>query len=403
MIQNNKKGFDTRCIHADQHFDPYTGAVITPIYATSTYAQESPGVHKGFDYARSHNPTRFAYERAIANLENAKYGYAFSSGMAASACVLEVLEAGSHIIAMDDLYGGTYRLFERVRKHSSGLEFSYVDMTDPHSLIDAIKPNTRMIWVETPTNPLLKLVDLQAVSKIASRYSLISVADNTFSSPWVQRPIDLGFDIVVHSATKYLNGHSDIIGGIVVVGQNKELQEKIGFLQNAIGSIAGPFDSFLAHRGLKTLGLRMERHCSNALIIAEWLSKHPHISNVYYPGLKTFSQHELAKRQMREFGGMISAVLKGDILNSKKMLSACEIFTLAESLGGVESLIELPAIMTHATIPKNIRESSGISDTLIRLSVGIENVEDLIKDLDNALYCAYNTTDTNVNLQLKVS
>jgi len=379
-------GFDTRAIHGGQTFDPTTGAVITPIYATSTFAQEAPGVHKGFDYGRSHNPTRFAYETAVANLENGTAGFAFASGMAAISTVLEILEAGSHVIAMDDIYGGTYRLFERVRKHSAKLEFSYVDLSKPELLEAAIKPNTRLIWVETPTNPLLKLVDLEAVAAIAKKHNIIAVADNTFASPWIQRPLEHGFDVVVHSATKYLNGHSDIIGGIAVAGENNEVREKIGFLQNAIGSIAGPFDSFLAHRGLKTLGLRMERHSSNALAVAQWLEKHPKIERVIYPGLISHPQHVLAKRQMqRGFGGMISAVLKGGTEAATIALRHTKLFTLAESLGGIESLIEHPAIMTHASIPAEVRKKIGIDDGLIRLSVGIENIDDLIGDLDAAL------------------
>ena len=378
-------GFDTRAIHAGQEFDAATGAVITPIYATSTYAQSSPGVHKGFDYGRSHNPTRFAYERAIANLEGGSAAFAFASGMAASATVLELLEPGAHIVAMDDLYGGTYRLFERVRKKSAQLDFSYVDLTKPNALQAAIKPTTRMLWVETPTNPLLKLVDLQSVAAIAKQHKLIAVADNTFASPYIQRPLEHGFDIVVHSATKYLSGHSDVIGGVAVVGNNAELAEKLGFLQNAVGAIAGPFDSSLAHRGLIPLGLRMERHCANALEIAHWLEKHKAIEHVIYPGLSSHPQHALAKQQMSAFGGMISAVLKGGLNAATSTLSNCHVFTLAESLGGIESLIEHPAIMTHASIPKEVREKTGIKDGLIRLSVGIENVADQIKDLEQAL------------------
>ncbi len=382
---NKNWGFDTRAIHAEQHADETTGAVITPIYATSTYAQTAPGEHKGFDYGRSHNPTRFAYERAVTNLEGGSAGFAFASGMAASSTVLELLEAGSHVIAMNDLYGGTYRLFERVRKHSAKLEFSYVDLTVPGELEKAIRPNTRMIWVETPTNPLLKLVDLKAVAAIAKKHKLIAVADNTFASPYVQQPLSLGFDVVVHSATKYLSGHSDIIGGIAVAGNNPEIAERLGFLQNATGAISGPFDSFLAHRGLKTLGLRMERHCRNAMAIATFLSNHRGIERVIYPGLPSHPQHALAKQQMSNYGGMVSAILNGGEAAAKKMLSNCHVFTLAESLGGIESLIEHPAIMTHASIPADVRKKHGIEDGLIRLSVGIENEADLIKDLESAL------------------
>lgn len=384
--QNDDWGFDTDAIHAGQEFDEATGAVITPIYATSTYAQSAPGVHKGLDYGRSHNPTRFAYERVVAHLEGGEAGFAFASGLAAGSAVLELLQAGSHIIAMDDLYGGTYRLFERVRKHSAGLEVSYVDLTKPELLEAAIKSNTRMIWAETPTNPLLKLVDLEAIGKISRQHGLIAVADNTFATPWIQRPLEYGFDITLHSATKYINGHSDIIGGIAVTGENAEIGEKIGFLQNATGGIASPFDSFLAHRGVKTLGLRMERHCRNALAIATWLERHPAIERVIYPGLPSHPQHALAKKQMqRGFGGMISAIVKGGLEPATRMLSRCRVFTLAESLGGIESLIEHPAIMTHASIPTEIRHKIGIADGLIRLSVGIEDEKDLIADLQQAL------------------
>ena len=377
--------FNTRAIHADQEFDPTTNAVITPIYATSTYAQTAPGEHRGFDYARSHNPTRFAYERAVANLEGGTAGFAFASGLAAASAILELVDAGSHIIAMDDLYGGTYRLFERVRKRSANLEFSYVDMTDPHAMAAAIRPNTRMVWLETPTNPLLKLVDIAAVAAISRKHNLLLVVDNTFASPWIQQPLALGADVVLHSATKYLNGHSDLIGGIAVVGNNKQVSEHLGFLQNATGGIAGAFDSFLAHRGVKTLGLRMERHCDNALALAQWLEKHPAIDRVIYPGLKSHPQHALAREQMHGFGGMISAIVTGGEKAASAMLKQCSVFTLAESLGGVESLIEHPASMTHASIPADVRQKIGIADGLIRLSVGIEQVEDLITDLEKTL------------------
>lgn len=384
-VTNPGWGFDTRAIHAEQQFDAATGAVITPIYANSTYVQSAPGEHLGLDYGRSHNPTRFAYERAVANLEGGTGGFAFASGLAAAAAVLELLDAGAHVIATDDLYGGTYRLFERVRKRSAGLEFSYVDFSKPGALEAAIQPNTRMIWVETPTNPLLKLVDLEHVAEIARAHNLISVADNTFATPWIQRPIEHGFDVVVHSATKYLSGHSDIIGGIAVAGANSEVREKLGFLQNATGGIAGPFDSFLAHRGVKTLGLRMERHCSNAQAVAEFLEGHAGIEKVIYPGLVSHPQHALAKKQMRGFGGMVSAIVKGGAAPAISMLKRTEVFTLAESLGGVESLIEHPAMMTHASIPPDVRAKIGIDDGLIRLSVGIENADDLIADLIEAL------------------
>lgn len=385
MTNKKPSGFDTRAIHGGQSVDPTTGAVITPIYATSTYAQAAPGVHKGFEYSRSHNPTRFAYERAVADLEGGSAGFAFASGLAASSTILELLDSGSHVVAMNDLYGGTYRLFERVRRKSAGLDFTFVDLTRPENLKAAIKKNTRMVWVETPTNPLLKLVDLEAVAAVARKHKLISVTDNTFATPWIQRPIELGFDIAMHSATKYINGHSDIVGGIAAVGDNKELRERLGFLQNAVGAVAGPFDSFLAHRGVKTLGIRMERHCANALLVAQWLERHPKIERVIYPGLKSHPQYALARKQMKAGGGMISVIVKGGVKAATKTLSRCKIFTLAESLGGIESLIEHPAIMTHASIPPEVRRKIGIADGLIRLSVGIEDAGDLIGDLDNAL------------------
>lgn len=385
MTTKNTGGFDTRAIHAGQEVDASTGAVIVPIYATSTYKQEAPGVHKGFDYGRSHNPTRFAYERVVADLEGGTAGFAFASGLAAASAVLELLDAGSHVVAMNDLYGGTYRLFERVRKRTADLSFSYVDLTDASALDAAILPETKMLWVETPTNPLLKLVDLAALAAIAKKRGILTVADNTFATPWIQRPLELGFDVVLHSATKYLNGHSDIIGGMVVA-KDEAIAEKIGFLQNAVGAIAGPFDSFLAHRGVKTLGLRMQRHCSNALAVATWLEAHPKVERVIYPGLPSHPQHALAKKQMgRGFGGMISVVIKGGVEAASAALTRCKVFTLAESLGGIESLIEHPAIMTHASIPADVRKSIGIEDGLIRLSVGIEDEADLIADLAQAL------------------
>lgn len=377
--------FSTRCIHGGQSPDPTTGAVNVPIYATSTYAQSAPGEHKGFVYARGHNPTRHAFERAIADLEDGSAAFAFGSGLAAMCAVLDVLPAGAHMIASDDLYGGSFRLFERVRKDTTGLTVSYIDMTDPEAVRAAIKPNTKMVWIETPTNPMLKLTDIAAVAKIAREQGILSVVDNTFATPWSQRPIALGADIVVHSATKYIGGHSDIIGGVAVVGDNPDLADRLKFIQNATGGILGPFDSFLALRGVKTLDVRMERHNKSAEKIAEWLNHHPKVEKVWYPGLASHPQHELAKRQMKGFGGMVTAVLKGDLEASRRMLSACKVFTLAESLGGVESLIEHPAIMTHASVPKDQREALGISDGLIRLSVGIESIEDLIADLDDAL------------------
>ncbi|RMD64680.1 MAG: cystathionine gamma-synthase [Alphaproteobacteria bacterium] len=382
----NRLGFATRTIHAGQAPDPSTGAIMTPIYATSTYVQDSPGVHKGFEYSRTQNPTRMAYERCIADLESGSAGFAFASGMAATATILDLLDSGSHVIAMDDLYGGTYRLFEGVRKRAAGLAFSFVDLGDVDALEAAIRPETRLIWVETPTNPLLRLVDLEAVAAIARRRGILCVADNTFASPWVQRPIEHGFDMVMHSATKYLNGHSDMVGGVVVVGDERALADRLAYLQNAVGAIQGPFDSFLALRGLKTLALRMERHCTNALAVAEYLAAHPKVERVYYPGLASHPQHALARRQMTGgFGGMVTAVLKGGLPAARRFLERVEIFALAESLGGVESLIEHPAIMTHASIPAEVRAALGISDALVRLSVGVEDAADLIADLDQAL------------------
>ena len=385
MKKQNRRGFATRSIHAGQSPDPTTGAVMVPIYATSTYVQSSPGVTKGYDYARSQNPTRMAYERCVADLESGTAGFAFASGMAASATALELNDAGAHIVAMEDLYGGTRRLFTRVRQRSAGHKFSFVDLTDLKKLEEAIRPETKMIWVETPTNPLLKIVDLEGVSALARKRGIITVCDNTFASPWVQRPLEHGFDIVMHSATKYLNGHSDIIGGMLVVGENTDLRERVGFLQNAIGAIAGPFDSFLAMRGLKTLALRMERHCQNAMAVAQFLARHPKVETAIYPGLPSHPQHALAKRQMDGFGGMVTCVLKGDIEDAKRFLERCEIFALAESLGGVESLIEHPGIMTHASLPAEVRSQLGISDGLIRMSVGVEDEVDLLAELSAAL------------------
>jgi cystathionine gamma-lyase len=387
-LRNSKAKFSTRCIHAGQSPDPTTGAVSMPIYATSTYAQTAPGEHKGFVYARGHNPTRHAFERAIADLEEGTAGYAFGSGLAAMCAVLDLLPANSHMIASDDLYGGSYRLFERVRKQTTGLTVTYVDMTKAENLAAALQPNTKMLWVETPSNPLLKLTDLKMAADFAKKNKLISVVDNTFATPWNQQPITLGIDIIVHSVTKYIGGHSDIIGGAVIIGDNADLNDRLKFIQNSTGGILGPFDSFLALRGVKTLDVRMERSSNSAIKIANWLEKHPKIEKVYYPGLASHPQHALAKKQMRSFGGMMTAVIKGDLNASRRMLSACKIFTLAESLGGVESLIEHPAIMTHASIPKDQREKLGIVDGLIRLSVGIEDVDDLIADLGAALAAA---------------
>jgi len=377
--------FSTRAIHVGQDADPATGATIVPIYQTSTYVQTSPGVHQGYEYSRSQNPTRFAYERCIADLESGTRGFAFASGLAGIATVLDLLDSGSHIICSDDLYGGTYRLLARVRQRSAGLSFSQIDMSDPAAVEQAIRPETRLIWIETPSNPMLKLIDLEAVAAIGRQHNILVAADNTFASPVVQRPLELGCDLVMHSATKYLNGHSDMVGGIVVVGDRPDLAEQLGFLQNAVGAIAGPFDSFLALRGLKTLPLRMRQHCAAALEIAQFLERHPKIDHVAYPGLASHPQHALARRQMQGFGGMISIVLKGGLPEARRFLERCEIFALAESLGGVESLIEHPAIMTHASIPADQRAALGIADGLCRLSVGIEDVEDLIRDLDAAL------------------
>ena len=382
----NRLDFNTRAIHGGQYPDPSTGAVITPIYATSTYAQSSPGVHQGFEYSRSQNPTRFAFERAIADLESGVKGFAFASGLAAIATLLDALDAGDHVIATDDLYGGSFRLFDKVRKRSAGLEFSFVDLSDLAAVEAAIRPNTKLLWVETPTNPLLRLADLEALAALAKKHGIIAAADNTFASPAVQRPLEFGFDVVMHSTTKYLSGHSDIVGGCLVVGENAELLEQVTFLQNAVGAVASPFDSFLAHRGVKTLGLRMERHCANALKIATWLEGRKGVSQVIYPGLASHPQHELAKRQMTGgFGGMMSVVVDGGLEVSRSVLEKTRLFTLAESLGGVESLIEHPAIMTHASIPADTRRRLGIHDGLIRLSVGIEDADDLIADLDAAL------------------
>ncbi|MBV8798275.1 MAG: cystathionine gamma-synthase [Alphaproteobacteria bacterium] len=383
---HNRLGFATRTIHAGQHPDPTTGAVMVPIYASSTYAQESPGVHKGYEYSRSQNPTRQAFERCIADLESGTEGFAFASGLAAEATVLDLLNSGDHVVVSDDVYGGTFRLFERVRKTSAGLSFDFVDMSDIANVERALRAETKMIWVETPTNPLLKLADLSALAALAKKRGALAVADNTFASPYVQRPLEHGFDIVVHSTTKYLNGHSDVVNGCAIVGENPELSERLRFLQNAVGAIAGPFDSFLALRGLKTLALRMERHCGNALKIARWLEgRKTDVLRVIYPGLESHPQHALAQKQMAAFGGIVTVILKRDLAGTKRFLERCRLFTLAESLGGVESLIEHPAIMTHASVPPEKRDELGISDSLVRLSCGVEDADDLIADLDQAL------------------
>ena len=381
----NRLGLATRAIHAGQEPDPTTGAIMPPIYQTSTYVQESPGKHKGYEYSRSQNPTRMAYERCIADLESGQRGYAFASGLAGIATVLDLLDSGDHVIASDDLYGGTYRLLHKVRQRSAGLKFTLVDMGDIDAIEAAVRPETKLIWIETPSNPMLKLIDIEAVAALAKRHGILSAADNTFASPIVQRPLELGFDLVMHSATKYLNGHSDMVGGVVVVGDNQDVADRLGFLQNAVGAIAGPFDSFLALRGLKTLPLRMRQHCAAAFELAHWLEAHPKVERVYYPGLESHPQHALAKRQMHGFGGMITLTLKGDIADARRFLERTHLFALAESLGGVESLIEHPAIMTHASIPAPQRAALGITDTLCRLSVGIEDLDDLKADLKHAL------------------
>jgi len=381
---DRKHDFATRAIHAGQAPDPTTGAIMPPIYATSTYVQESPGFHKGYEYSRTQNPTRMAYERCVADLESGSHGFAFASGMAAIGTALELIDSGSHVVAMDDLYGGTRRLFSGVRERSAGLEFSYVDMSDASLVADALRDNTRMIWIETPSNPLLKLVDLKAVTRIASDRGILVVCDNTFATPYLQRPLDMCCDIVMHSATKFLNGHSDMVGGILATA-DAGIAERLAYLQNSIGAVAGPFDSFLALRGLKTLDVRMERHCKSAMAIAAWLEQDPRVERVLYPGLESHPQHDLARQQMPGFGGIVTFFIKGDLADARRFLERCEVFSLAESLGGVESLVDHPAIMTHASVPEAERAKLGISDQLIRLSVGIEALDDLIADLDHAL------------------
>lgn len=385
--KKGKTGFATRAIHAGQNPDPQTGAIMQPIYATSTYVQKSPGVHQGYEYSRTQNPTRQALERCVADLESGRYGFAFSSGMAATATILELIDSGDHVIAMDDIYGGTTRLFERVRRRSAGLDFSFVDLSDVANLQNAIRDNTRMIWIESPSNPLLKLVDFNAVTNIARGRGMLVVADNTFATPYLQRPLESGCDIVMHSVTKFLNGHSDMVGGIAVTG-DEDLAERLAFLQNSIGSVPGPFDCFLALRGLKTLDVRMERHCRSALAIAGWLQNDSRVESVIYPGLESHPQHKLAKSQMERFGGIVTFFIAGGLDEARSFLERLRIFALAESLGGVESLVDHPAIMTHASVPAGKRKALGISDQLIRLSIGIEDVDDLIADLDQALNAA---------------
>ncbi len=378
--------FATRCIHAGQSPDPTTGAIMPPVSLSSTYVQESPGVHRGYEYSRSHNPTRYAYERCVADLEGGSRGFAFASGLAATATLLDTLQPGAHVIASDDLYGGSYRLFARVRAESAGLKFSFVDLREPKNIEAAITPATRLIWVETPTNPMLKLADLAAIGEIARRHRIPAWADNTFATPYLQRPLEHGFAGVMHSGTKYISGHSDVVNGLLITGADEELTERITFLQNAVGAVLGPFDSYLGLRGVKTLALRMQRHCENALALALWLEQHPKVAKVHYPGLPSHPQHALARRQMAGgFGGMISIELHGGLEDARRFLERTELFALAESLGGVESLIEHPAIMTHASVPAVQRAALGISDTLCRLSVGVEALEDLRRDLDNAL------------------
>lgn len=377
-----KMKFSTRAIHAGQQPDPTTGAIMTPVYLTSTYVQESPGVHKGWEYSRTHNPTRKAYENCIANLESAQFGFAFASGCAAATTIMHLLKGGDHVVAMDDMYGGTFRLFDKVLKND-GFEFSYEDLTQPENFSKAIKPNTKMVWLETPTNPTLKLTDIKAIAKIAKQKNILVVVDNTFMSPMFQRPIELGADIVVHSATKYIGGHSDVVGGVAVTNDPK-IAEKIGFYSNSMGGVQGAFDSFLALRSLKTLPIRMKAHNENAIKVAQFLETHPMVEKIIYPGLKSHPQHELAKSQMHGFGGMITFFIKGGLEASRKFLESVQVFALAESLGGVESLIEHPAIMTHASVPPDQRKKLGIDDSLIRLSVGIEDIEDLLADLKQA-------------------
>jgi cystathionine gamma-lyase len=385
MSDSKNHRLGTKAIHAGQSPDPSTGAVMTPIYATSTYVQRSPGEHQGYEYSRSHNPTRFAYERCVAALEGGTRGYAFASGLAATATVLDALDAGSHVVCMDDVYGGTWRLFERVRRRSAGLDFSFVDLDDMAALEAAVRPNTRLIWCETPTNPLLKLVDLSRLGEFARRRGIRLAVDNTFCSPILQRPLEHGAHLVMHSATKYLNGHSDMVGGMLVVGDDAELAEQITFLQNAVGGVQGPFDSFLALRGLKTLHLRMKAHGENALQLADWLERHPAVEKVAYPGLPSHPQHALAVRQMNGFGGMVSVWLKGGLPAARRFMERCELFACAESLGGVESLVNHPAIMTHASVPAARRAELGVTDNLVRLSVGVEDVADLRAELEQAL------------------
>jgi len=382
--KDRKKRFATRAIHAGQSPDASTGAIMQPIYATSTYVQKSPGVHQGYEYSRTQNPTRQALERCVADLESGRSGFAFSSGMAATATILELIDSGSHVIAMDDIYGGSTRLFERVRRRSAGLDFSFVDLSDPSVLEQVVRDDTRMIWIESPSNPLLKIVDFRAVAEFVRGREILVVVDNTFATPYLQRPLEFGCDVVMHSVTKFLNGHSDMVGGIAVT-RDEQLAERLAFLQNSIGSVPGPFDCFLALRGLKTLDVRMQRHCSNAEAVARWLENDPRVESVRYPGLESHPQRALAASLMSHYGGIVTFFINGGIDHARAFLERCEVFSLAESLGGVESLVDHPGIMTHASVPAEKRKALGISDQLIRLSVGIEDVDDLIADLDHAL------------------
>ncbi len=380
--KKEKFGFATRAIHAGQAPDPTTGAIMTPIYMTSTYVQSSPGEHTGYEYSRTKNPTRFAYEQCVANLESGKHGFAFASGCAATTTLLHLLKAGDHVVASDDMYGGTFRLFDKVLRNN-GIEFSFVDLTQFENLKSAVKSNTKMIWIETPTNPTMKLVDIAKATQLAKQKAIISVVDNTFMSPFFQRPLELGADIVMHSTTKFINGHSDVVGGIAVTA-NDELATRIAFLSNSMGGICSPFDAFLAMRSLKTLAIRMQAHTENGQAIAEFLEAHPKVEKVLYPGLKSHPQHSLAKEQMHGMGGMITFYIKGGLPAARTFLESVKVFSLAESLGGVESLIEHPAIMTHASVPSEMRKKLGIDDALIRLSVGIEDQKDLLSDLTQA-------------------
>lgn len=378
------KGFQTRAIHAGQAPDPATGAITPPIYATTTYVQPSLRTHQEYEYSRTHNPTRIAYERVLADLENGYNAFAFASGMSATSTILELIDSGSHIICMDDMYGGTNRLFNRVRKRSAGIEFSFIDVTVDDNMQEALKDNTKMLWVESPSNPMLRVVDLEKIAKFAKKHGIIAVIDNTFASPYLQNPLDYGFDIVMHSASKYINGHSDVIGGIVAV-KDEELAKQMSFLQNAVGAIQGPFDCYLALRGVKTLPLRMKAICENALKLAQWLESDKRVEKVIYPGLLSHPDHELAKKQMRAFGGVITVLIKGDADATRQMVERCHIFALAESLGGIESMVNHPSTMSHASISHKERQKIGIHDNLLRLSVGIEDFEDLKDDLDFAL------------------